>query len=398
MMKVLYFQAHPVYGATENYIYTLAQRLNKVDFEVGILYPDVQALQPFSKLDTVELLAVDSKYFAGNLIRNANSIAAIIRRFSPDIIHINDPSPLGVIAARLAGVKKVVMTHHTPELNAQYNWKGKLAKKLAFKLTDYFIFTSDYDKEIGVKLDNIPLNKSKVIAYGLDTNKFSRTQEQRNTIRENIREKLQIPQNHIVIASAGRLEPQKAQSELIKAANIICSKHDNVTFVLVGEGSLRNQLENQVNNNGLSGKFLLPGFVNNIEEFLCAVDIFAMSSLFEGLCYAVVEAAAMSVPVVATAVGGMRYSVADNETGFLVEPRNPEKLAEKINYLLDNPDIAQQMGEKGRARFMKLFTLERMISETEAIYYQLVQNKLEKLENKGIGKREQGTVSIIRNS
>ncbi len=86
----------------------------------------------------------------------------------------------------------------------------------------------------------------------------------------------------------------------------------------------------------------------------------------------------------------MRYSVADNETGYLVEPENPEKLAEKINYLLDNPDIAQQMGEKGRARFMKLFTLERMISETETIYYQLTQNNLEKLENKGIGKREQG--------
>ena len=87
--------------------------------------------------------------------------------------------------------------------------------------------------------------------------------------------------------------------------------------------------------------FLLPRFVNNIEEFLCTADIFTMSSLFEGLCYAVVEATAMSILVVATAVGGMRYSVADGETGFLVEPRNPEKLAEKINLLLDNPDIAK---------------------------------------------------------
>ena len=383
-MKVLYFQSHPVYGATENYIYTLAQGLNKVDFNVGILYPDVQALQPFSKLNNVELLAVDSKYFTGNFIRNANSIGKDIRKFAPDIIHINDPSFLGVIAARLAGVKKVVITHHTPEVKAQYNWKGKLAKKLAYKLTDDFVFTSEYDKEIGVKLDNIPSAKSKVIAYGLDTNKFSQTQEQRNIIRKNIREKFQIPQNNIVIASAGRLVAQKAQSDLIKAANIVCSKHDNVTFVLVGKGSLRNQLETQIENQGLSEKFLLPGFVDNIEEFLCAVDIFTMSSLFEGLCYAVVEAAAMSVPVVATAVGGMRYSVADGETGFLVQPKNPEKLAERINFLIDNPDIAQQMGEKGRTRFMKLFTLERMISETEALYCRLLQNNFQNLETLGI--------------
>jgi glycosyltransferase involved in cell wall biosynthesis len=379
-MRLLYFHAHPVYGATANYLFTLADNVNKTDFEVGILYPTFPQLEAFKKLKNVDNLVVDSKYFAGNIIRYAPSIAKEIRKLAPDIIHINDPSFLGVIAARLAGVKKVVITHHTPEVKAQYSWKGKLAKKITFKLTDSFIFTSDYDKEVGSKLDNIPLNKSKVIAYGLDTNKFSQTQEQRNTIRENIREKLQIPQNHIVIASAGRLETQKAQSDLIKAANIICSKHDNVTFVLVGEGSLRNQLETQIENQGLSGKFLLPGFVNNIYDFLCAVDIFAMSSLFEGLCYAVVEAAAMSVPVVATAVGGMRYSVADNETGYLVEPENPEKLAEKINFLIDNPDISQQMGEKGRTRFVKLFTLERMISETEALYCGLLQNNFQNLE------------------
>jgi glycosyltransferase involved in cell wall biosynthesis len=379
-MRLLYFHAHPVYGATANYLFTLADNVNKTDFEVGILYPTFPQLEAFKKLKNVDNLVVDSKYFAGNIISYAPSIAKEIRKFAPDIIHINDPSFLGVIAARLAGVKKVVITHHTPEVKAQYNWKGKLAKKITFKLTDSFIFTSDYDKEVGSKLDNIPLNKSKVIAYGLDTSKFSQTQEQRNTIRENIREKLQIPQNHIVIASAGRLETQKAQSDLIKAANIICSKHDNVTFVLVGEGSLRNQLETQIENQGLSGKFLLPGFVNNIYDFLCAVDIFAMSSLFEGLCYAVVEAAAMSVPVVATAVGGMRYSVADNETGYLVEPENPEKLAEKINFLIDNPDISQQMGEKGRTRFVKLFTLERMISETEALYCGLLQNNFQNLE------------------
>lgn len=383
-MRLLYFHAHPVYGATANYLFTLADNVNKADFEVGILYPTYPQLQTFKKLKNVDNLVVDSKYFEGNIIRYAPSIAKEIRKFAPDIIHINDPSFLGVIAARLAGVKKVVITHHTPEVKAQYSWKGNLAKNLAFKLTDHFIFTSKYDQETGSKLDNINPEKSKVIALGLDSRKFSLNQLQRNTIRENIREKLQIPQNNIVIASAGRLVPQKAQSDLIEAANIVCSKHDNVTFVLVGKGSLRNQLETQIENQGLSEKFLLPGFVDNIEEFLCAVDIFSMSSLFEGLCYAVVEAAAMSVPVVATTVGGMRYSVADGETGFLVEPKNPEKLAEKINFLIDNPDIAQQMGEKGRTRFMKLFTLGRMISETEALYCGLLQNNFKNLETLGI--------------
>ncbi|MBD0388948.1 MAG: glycosyltransferase [Nostoc sp. C3-bin3] len=370
-IKVLYFQAHPVYGATENYLFTLAQSLNEDNFEVGILYPDALGVEAFTKLQNVQIIKIDSKYFVGNLIRSAYYISKEIRSFSPDIVHINDPSPLGAIAARFAGVKRVVITHHTPELKIQYNWKGHLVKKIVFRLTDHFIFTSPYDQTMGIKLDNISPVKSKVIAYGLEISKFSLTQEKRDMTRVNIREKLQIPQDHIVIASAGRLEPQKAQVDLIKAANIICLQHSNVTFIIVGEGSLRTTLETQINNLGLSGKFLLPGFVNNIEEFLCAVDIFTMSSLFEGLCYAVVEAAAMGIPVVATKVGGMRYSVVDKETGILIEPGYPENLASEINWLLENPDIAHAMGKNGQEYFNRLFTIDKMVDETEKLYYQL---------------------------
>jgi glycosyltransferase involved in cell wall biosynthesis len=369
--RILYFQAHPVYGATENYLSTLAKHLNKATFDVGILYPNVSALQPFSQIREVQPLAADSKYFSGNLIRNAYSIAKIIRKFRPDILHINDPSSLGAIAARLAGVKKVVITHHTPELKVQYNWKGNLAKKLTIKLTNYFIFTSSYDKKMGVKSYNIPVEKSRVITYGLETNTFLKLQSKKDNIRANFREKLKIPHDHTVIASAGRLEAQKAQLDLIQAANIICSRHNNVTFVIVGEGSLRSQLEHQINNLGLARKFLLPGFVNNIEEFLCAVDIFAMSSLFEGLCYAVVEASAMGIPVVSTAVGGINYSIADGKTGILVEPGYPEKFAEKLNWLIENPGIGHSMGKNGQERFHQLFTIDKMISDINKLYHEL---------------------------
>jgi glycosyltransferase involved in cell wall biosynthesis len=389
-MRLLYFHAHPVYGATANYLFTLADNVNKADFEVGILYPSFPQLQTFKKLINVDCLVADSKCFAGNVIRYAPSIAKEIRKFAPDIIHINDPSPLGVIAARLAGVKKVIITYHTPTLKVKHSPKGYLANIIADKLTDNFIFNSPQDCKTGIDIKNIPASKAKFVAHGLDRNKYSPSPQERDYLRKSIRAKLNIPQENIVIGSVGRLATQKAQKDLVKAAKIVCNQHKNVTFVIFGEGNLRSELESQISNNGLSEQFLLPGFVNNVVEALSTVDIFTMSSLYEGLSYAIVEAAAMGIPIVATAVGGTGYTVADGETGFLVEPKNPEKLAEKINFLLDNPEIVKQMGEKGRTRFMKLFTLERMISETEAIYYQLTQNKLEKLENKGIGNREQG--------
>ncbi|NJL11266.1 MAG: glycosyltransferase [Calothrix sp. SM1_7_51] len=139
-IKVLYFQAHPVCGATESYLSTLAQGLDKKKFQSGIIYPDVADLYKFSKLAGVDCIAVKPEYFAGNVINNAYLIAKQIKKLAPDIIHINDPSPLGVIAASIAGVKKVIITHHTPLLDVKYSWKGNLAKQLAFSLTDYFYF------------------------------------------------------------------------------------------------------------------------------------------------------------------------------------------------------------------------------------------------------------------
>ncbi|MBV6627759.1 MAG: glycosyltransferase [Rivularia sp. (in: Bacteria)] len=396
-MKVLYFQAHLAYGAAEEYLNTLAEYINKIDFKVGILYPDIPHLKPFSQISDVLALPVKSNYFAGNVIRYAPYIAKEIKKFAPDIIHINDPSPLGVIAARLAGVKKVVITYHTPTLKVQHNWKGYLANIIAYRLTNNFIFNSPQDYKTGIDVNNILASRANFVAHGLDSHKYSPSPEERDYLRKSIRAKLNIPKENIVIGSVGRLATQKAQKYLVQAAKIVCNQRNNVTFVIFGEGNLRSELESQISNNGLSEQFLLPGFVNNIVEALCTVDIFTMSSLYEGLSYAIIEAAAIGIPIVATPVGGTGYTVADGETGFLVEPKNPGKLAEKINFLIDNPDIAQQMGEKGRRRFMKLFTLERMIYETEAIYYQLVQNKLEKLENNGIGNREQKRVSIIRN-
>jgi glycosyltransferase involved in cell wall biosynthesis len=177
-----------------------------------------------------------------------------------------------------------------------------------------------------------------------------------------------IPIDNIVVASAGRLEPQKAYSDLIKAAKIICAKNPNVTFVIAGEGSLRKELTKEIEDYGLRGRFLLPGFVPDIWKFLCGVDIFAMSSLFEGLCYAVLEAGIMGIPTVATGIGGLAYSILDGKTGFLIEPLNPGKLAEKLFFLIENRGAAMKMGHNAKERVLRLFTMEQMISSLDRIY------------------------------
>ena len=270
--KILYFQQASCFGATEGYIRTLAEGL-KDRFNVAIMYPDLPDLKLFESISGVMYLPLDSRRFLGNLIYNIRPIIRAIRLFSPDIVHCNDPSPIGIIASRLAGVASIVVTYHTPELNIQYGWKGTIARKIAFNMVDHFIFTSPHDQDTGMEKDNIQRRKTSVIAYGLDPTRFDLGEDERSAARQKIRTKFNIPKDGIVIGSMARLEPQKSQSDLIEAANIISSKRNDVRFMIIGEGSLRSELEAQIAEEALENIFLLPGFTNNTTEFLCAVDI-----------------------------------------------------------------------------------------------------------------------------
>ena len=365
--NILYFQQNTCFGATENYIITLAEYFKK-KFSIAVLYPDLATLEPFKKISGVTPLPIMATRFSGNFIRNVYFIAKAIRLFNPDLVHFNDPSPLGIIASKLAGVPNIIITHHTPELHVKYGLKGVIAKYIAFRLADLFIFTSMQDQKTGIEKEKIRRTKTSVIPYGVDPIKFDLSNNQKYAARHKIQAKFNIPKDNIIIGSMARLEAQKAQVDLIEAAKIISAKRNNVTFVVAGEGSLRSELEAQITKEALERSFLLPGFISNTTEFLCALDIFVMPSLFEGLCYAILEASAVGIATVATNVGGTNYSVKNGETGILLEPGKPELLAEKLNHLIDNPGQCKKMGKKARLHFLNLFTEQQMCNSHEAIY------------------------------
>jgi len=100
-----------------------------------------------------------------------------------------------------------------------------------------------------------------------------------------------------------------------------------------------------------------------------------MSSFFEGLCYAILEASAMGIATIATNIGGTNYSVKDGKTGILIEPGNLELLAEKLFYLIDNPDKLKEMGETARMRFLNLFTKKQMLTNIDALYNRLLASR-----------------------
>jgi glycosyltransferase involved in cell wall biosynthesis len=193
----------------------------------------------------------------------------------------------------------------------------------------------------------------------------------------NVHAECYLPVNSPVVGNVAALVPHKGQHYLIESAALVVKQVPDVRFVILGEGELREQLEREIRHKHLERHVFLAGFRSNPIELTKSFDVFALSSVTEGLCTALVDAMAASRPAVATTAGGIPEVVVDGETGFLVPPKEPEAMADRIVRLLKDPALRQRMGEAGLARARARFTVDRMVEETNAVYERVVGTRRE---------------------
>lgn len=371
---IVYFQQNLAVGATEEYFYLLMEGIDRTRFAVTFVCPKSNILDALAK--RTEALGIKVYRYA---LESSNyliilHLASLFRRLKPDLIHFNDPCLNGIIAGRLAGVRMLIMTHHTPELNRKYNLKGRILERIAFRYCGlYAIFIAEENKEIGIEKDKISRDRSFVIYYGLSPEKFS----QRCNKKE-IYDEFSVDEDCHIIGNIARLNHQKGQRYLIEAASIIVRKNKSVKFFLVGEGELKLELKAKVRANGLQDYFIFTGYRTDIPRLLSAFEMLVMPSLFEGLAFAAIEASAMGIPVIATAVGGMQRSVVNGKTGLIIPPRDPQALASAILWMLEHRQEAKEMGLAGRKHFAEFFTQDRMVEKTQEFYKSLLANSIKK--------------------
>jgi glycosyltransferase involved in cell wall biosynthesis len=189
-----------------------------------------------------------------------------------------------------------------------------------------------------------------------------------------MRKRFGLPSDAVVVISAGRLSPEKNFSGFIAAAAPVISGRDRVYFVVLGEGVMRKELEQQIARAGLRERFLLPGFSSDVPALLAEADIFISSSHTEGLPVAVLEGAGAGLPVVATAVGGTPEVIRDGYNGLLVPPGDVAALRRSIERLLDNPEEARSMGRRGAALVLECFDFDQHARKLEALYLRTVRH------------------------
>ncbi len=172
----------------------------------------------------------------------------------------------------------------------------------------------------------------------------------------------QLPTNAPLAVYTGRLCEEKGLGELVDAWVHVAESHPIARLILVGEGPMRKELLNRIDAAGLRGTVVLAGAFDDVEDFLCAADLFVLPSWEEGLSLSLLEAMAAELPVVATDIPANRVVVDDGEQGLLVPPHDAKALAAVILRVIDHPADARRMAAAGRERVAMDFSMERSVT------------------------------------
>lgn len=351
------------YGGLERLVIDLAETCNKIGCKTTIC-----CLDKFGKLAShakdrgIEVVLVGKKH--GTDIILPFRLAHILRQNKIDVVHTHNMGPLfyGTLAARMARVPVVINTRH-----------GRAKKQkhpIIWHMNNAVVTISEDAKTELLKFNGVNPGKVKVIYNGIDIRRYSK-QRENNTVKM----ALNIEPSTQIIGTVARLAAEKDQFTLLDTFSKVAGKIDNTKLIIVGDGPLRKELTDYANGLGISDKVLFLGFRENIPDIINIFDVFVLSSLMEGVSLTLLEAMASELPIVATNVGGNPEVVIDGVTGFLVPPKEPEKTAEAIAKILQNPELAQKMGGAGRKRVEEKFSLERMVREYGELYEECLARK-----------------------
>ena len=303
-------------------------------------------------------------------------IAGVLKEKKIDILHTHGGIAgfYGRSAARRARTPAVVHTLHgihyihyrNPFLRRLY----VLLERRYSRSTDRLILVCQSDLRQARTHRLAPEEKMTVILNGTDF----RPELEANDIARRRIELGWLP-DWPVIGTVARLHRQKGVVNLLRAAPKILNAFPEVRVAVVGEGPQSGSLRREAQRLGLDGHLLFLGERKDAASFMALFDMFVLPSLWEGLPFVLVEAAAWGKPIVATAVDGVTEILEDGKTGLLVPPGDPTALADAVSRLLRDKEEARRLGETARTLVPPRFPLRRMIDQTQNLYLELAGQK-----------------------
>ncbi len=354
-------------GGPEKQILAQSMHLNREYFNpVVISYKE--GTIPNNFLETAQSLCLTTRTLETRNPFNPkviNDLCHIIQKDGIDMLcaHGYKSNIIGRFATWKAKIPFIAISRGWTSENSKIRLYEKL-DKLFLHFADHIVAVSQGQKAKIINL-GIPEQRINVIHNAINLAKTPAP------LTQPLRRQLGLPDNALIVASSGRLSPEKNYAGMIEVAREVIKHNSKVHFVIFGEGFLRPELENKISLAELDGRFLLPGFRNDLQAALHEIDIFMLPSFTEGLPNVILEAFAVRKPVVATAVGGTPEVVEDGVSGFLTHPHETEKMAQYVLRLVGDPVLRQQMGDKGFEQVKTHFSFEQQTQLYEELYVKI---------------------------
>jgi L-malate glycosyltransferase len=289
----------------------------------------------------------------------------LLKRLQPDVIHAHDPHGVAMASLALSLSAGSAAAGTRPALVASrrvdFHLKSNSFSRWKYREVDRFIAASEAIRRMLVG-DGVEESRTVTVHEGIDVEHVTAAPP------VNVHEAFFLPHGAPVVGNVAALVPHKGQRYLIDAAHLVVQQLPDTRFVILGEGELREHLEKQVHEHHLEKHVLLPGFRTDVLGCIKSFDLFAMSSVTEGLGTSLLDAMACARPIVATTAGGIPEIVEDGVNGLLAPPRDSHALADAIVRALKNSDLRRRMGDAGFARVRERFTVERMVQQTADVY------------------------------
>jgi glycosyltransferase involved in cell wall biosynthesis len=357
MKKVCYFNSHIFWGGGEKLHLEYAIEFKKKGYQVSLVAGKKSVL---AQKGVTENLPVHSLSVGNLSFLNPFKLIQLYHYYKKAqidtvVFSSSQDLKLGGLAAKLAGVNNIVYLR-----GLAVEVKGSFMNRFIYSsILTHIIANSEETKRTVLKnlSTSIPAEKVKVIYHGIEVQEAIRNTHKLEQVIQNGK--------GIILGNAGRLTRQKGQHHLIELAAILKRKGLSFTLFIAGTGELREELETLIEKNQLQNEVVLLGFVKDMEAFMNALDVFVLSSVWEGFGYVLVEAMIKSKPVVAFNITSNPEIVKDKETGFLAPYPDMEAFAKYTSQLIQDESLRQNMGNAGRERVIKEFEIENRITEME---------------------------------
>ena len=355
------------FGGLEMLVVDLADKLDKHRYEPVVCCLQMGPLIERIRDKEIKLIHIEKKpgLDYGLILK----LAKIVKQERIDILHSHNKAVLlyGVLAAKIAGTP-LIHTRHGRGIVEQFNILSRkmLMRRTLYHLVDLIVSVSHDAAKAALQIYRVPKKRLITIHNGVNVEKYSKRLSAVDI--QQIKQRIGIGEHDLVIGNVARLSLEKAHDTLLEAFAIIRQNIENVKLVIIGDGPMRGELEAMTVALGVASDVLFLGMRRDIPELLNLFDVFVLSSVTEGVSLTLLEAMSAELPIVATNVGGNPEVVLDEVTGIVVPPENSKSLANAIVRILTNRQVARKMGQAGKKRVIKHFSLECMVRSYEDIY------------------------------